>query len=380
MKEDIVTIIPSLYEGGAEKFAADLSLRLDGTFNHKTVVYNPTAHRYDHAGEVIELDVPPRSTPLGRFVRQLRIVKQLKRLKQQWSPKVVISHMLMANMLNVLSRKNERTVCVLHGEWSIKTGGSWLLRRFVRRQYQKADQIVSVSHYIKEMFDSHYQLDVPHEVIYVGLPVETILREALQPPHVSLPNSYMVYVAGFRPVKNHLALIDALEVYLKLNPISLVLLGDGPLRSEIEDRVKSLGLSEKVLLLGNVPNPYPIVKGATLSLMVSESESFSLVVVESMILGVPVIATDCGGPREILAPDWNEQVSLPYQSPYGKLIDKPDQWKPDSLSQWIDDLLKDKQACANVVSNARQRAEAFSIRHSEERYKALLRRLIQKNG
>ena len=146
MKDKIITIIPSLYEGGAEKFAADLSKHLSREFDHTTVLYNKTSQTYRHSGTVIELDIPQRKASVSRLLRQLKIVRKLRKIKLRESPKLAISHMLMANMLNILSRKNEITVCVLHGEWSVKTGRSSILKKFVKRQYAKADFIISVSH------------------------------------------------------------------------------------------------------------------------------------------------------------------------------------------------------------------------------------------
>jgi len=377
MKDKIVTIIPSLYEGGAEKFAADLSMHLSKVFDHTTIVYNQTKDTYSHSGKLIELDIPQKTTLLVKLWRQIRIIKRLKRIKKKEQPKVVISHMLMANMLNILSRKNEFTVCVLHGEWSIKTGRSSLVKWFVKQQYKKADQIISVSQYIKDMFDTHYELDVTHDVIHIGVPILEVEKKAMQSIDLQLPDRYLVYVAGFRPVKNHTQLLDQLEGYLKSNDISLVFVGDGPLRGAIEKQILEKELSEKVVLLGNLTNPYPVIKKAKLSLLVSSSESFSLVVVESMALGVPVIATDCGGPRELIAPDWNNESQLPYESDFGVLIPSIEAWEPNTLGTQIDWLLTDETKWQLLSEKGRERAKRFSITHTEKHFEELLHNLIQ---
>lgn len=380
MKNKIITIIPSLYNGGAEKIVADLSIGLSKVFDLTTIVYNQTDQTYTQRGQLIELDIPQKNTILLKLWRQLKIIKRLKRIKQSKGAKVVISHMLMANMLNILSRKNEATVCVLHGEWSVKTGKFIFLKWFVKRQYKKADRIISVSNYIKDMFDTYYRLDVPHDVIHIGVPIQEIEKKSMESIGMELPNHYLVYVAGFRPVKNHVQLLDQIESYLKTYDISLVFVGDGPLRGAIEKNIKAKDLSDKVILLGNVNNPYPVIKNAKLSLLVSSSESFSLVVLESMVLGVPVIATDCGGPRELIAPEWNDHEQLPYESDYGILIDKTEVWDSNTLVAQIQRLLSDETKWQQLSENGRERAKHFSLAHTEEQYEQLLFNLIAEKG
>ncbi|MCW9036440.1 glycosyltransferase [Altibacter sp.] len=372
-KTTIISIIPTLYDGGAQKFAADLSFGFIKEFDHSFVRYNSGELEYDHAGAVIDLDVPKRQTVFGKVRRQWQLLQALKKLKQQEQTTVAISHLLMPNMLNVWSKNNDVTLCVLHGEWSVRTGRSKWLDYFVGRSYNKADHIISVSHYIKDMFDAHYKLPNPHHVIYAGIDLKSVLKKAAAPTPTTLPESYVVYVAGFRPVKNHLQLIAHLEGYLKTHQTQLVLVGDGPLREEIEQSIRDKELTSHVIVTGSLTNPYPVIAKARASLMVSSSESFSLVVVESMALGIPVIATDCGGPREILLPDWKQEVTLPCQTEYGVLIPKPDQWTKDTLPQELERLLANKERWQQLSENGKQRATYFSIERSEEAYTTLIK-------
>jgi glycosyltransferase involved in cell wall biosynthesis len=66
------------------------------------------------------------------------------------------------------------------------------------------------------------------------------------------------------------------------------------------DSLTGLNLSDRVTLMGRVENPFPYILQCKWSLCVSERESFSLVLLESMALRTPVITTDCGGPRDIV--------------------------------------------------------------------------------
>ena len=374
----VLTIIPSLYGGGAEKVAADISFKLSEKYNHKMLLYNIEGDKYNYSADLTELNISNKRSLLGKIARQINIFRKILDFKKINKPRITISHMLMANMLNVLTKKKDKTICILHGEWSVKTGNSKILDKFVKRQYAKADMIISVSQYIKNMFDNYYKLSIPHKVVYAGVDIQQINKKANEIISIDLPKNYLVYVAGFRPVKNHQQLIKQLESYLKKTDTHLVLVGDGELRLEIEEIVKKLGLSEKIHLLGNLTNPYPIIKMATLSLLVSSTESFSLVVVESMVVGTPVIATDCGGPREIIDPEWSNKRITPYETAYGVLIDKPKQWNKKSLILQVDKLLNDNNFRDRLSKNGKERAKEFSLSKTVKDLEFVINNLINK--
>ncbi|ELV2771259.1 glycosyltransferase, partial [Enterobacter cloacae] len=81
----------------------------------------------------------------------------------------------------------------------------------------------------------------------------------------------------------------------------LIILGDGELYSKHLEDVIRLGLESDVLFLGFQKNPYFFISNAKLLMLTSDSEGLPTVLIESLILGVPVISTDCPtGPAEIL--------------------------------------------------------------------------------
>ena len=377
MKDKIVTLIPSLYDGGAEKFVADMSYNLSEKYDHTLLLYNQKENKYAFSGKLIELDVREENSFPARIRRQLIILKKIKKIKKTLQPKLTISHMLLANMLNLNSRKGSKTMCVLHGEWSIRSGHSKFLDWFIKKQYSRANMIIFVSHFIKNKFNEYYHLNVPNKVIYVGVDIKNIVEKAEEKITVQLPEKYIVYVAGFRPVKNHIQLIRQLEKYLKTTDMSLVLVGDGPLKDKIIDVIKECNLSEKIIITGNLSNPYPIIKKAFVSVLVSTSESFSLVVVESMALGTPVIATDCGGPREILEPEWTKKIEFPFEAEFGILIEKSDEWEEHSLVSSIQKLIYDEVLREKYSQNGKQRAESFSIYNSEMEYELVVDKLLK---
>ena len=81
----------------------------------------------------------------------------------------------------------------------------------------------------------------------------------------------------------------------------MIMVGDGPDRSQAEAFCRERNLRERVLFLGNVPNLEEIVGASDLFLLPSETESFGMAALEAMASEVPVIATQAGGLPEVIA-------------------------------------------------------------------------------
>ncbi|MDH6354461.1 glycosyltransferase involved in cell wall biosynthesis [Dysgonomonas sp. PH5-45] len=81
----------------------------------------------------------------------------------------------------------------------------------------------------------------------------------------------------------------------------VMILGDGPQYDNLKKLIAELNLEDKITMYGRVSNPYPYMRRADWLLCGSSIESFSLVLLEAISLGTPVIATDCGGPEDVIA-------------------------------------------------------------------------------
>ncbi|MVP00490.1 glycosyltransferase family 1 protein [Paenibacillus lutrae] len=101
------------------------------------------------------------------------------------------------------------------------------------------------------------------------------------------------HIGRFSEQKNHPFLLDAFAGYLRIRPeAQLVLIGDGPLRSRMEDRIRELGISGSVKLLG-VRKDIPELIGAfDLFLLPSLYEGLGIVVIEAQAAGVPCLISD----------------------------------------------------------------------------------------
>lgn len=117
-------------------------------------------------------------------------------------------------------------------------------------------------------------------------------------------------VGSFKLQKNQNLLIRAFSKIAHTTDVELIILGDGPLRKDLEKLVKDLDLSDKVTLPGFKKDVTIEYKKSDLFVLSSDYEGFGNVLVEAMSVGTPVVSTDCkSGPREILC-----------DGKYGKLV------------------------------------------------------------
>ena len=108
---------------------------------------------------------------------------------------------------------------------------------------------------------------------------------------------YLVHTSNFRVVKRVTDTIRILEQVIKEIPAKLVLVGDGPDRSECERLCRQLNLCDHVKFLGKQDGLVEILNAADIFLIPSQSESFGLAALEAMSCGVPVVSSSVGGCR-----------------------------------------------------------------------------------
>ena len=89
-------------------------------------------------------------------------------------------------------------------------------------------------------------------------------------------------------------LVDAFALVLSVRPdVGLLILGDGKARGALEIQARALGVEQQVTFVGQVDNPFPFLKRASVLVLASEYEGFSNAVIEAMFLDVPVITSYC---------------------------------------------------------------------------------------
>ena len=147
----------------------------------------------------------------------------------------------------------------------------------------------------------------------------------------------------------------------------LLVLGDGPERTALEEQVAKLNLNDRVKFCGRVDNPFSYLGRSEFFVMASESEGFPNALIEAMACGCKVIASDCmTGPREILAPELVEEVKEAYFNRTGVLFPVGDF---EALGEIMRRVIEQ-----DLKMDAGKRVEDFDVNVIADTYKKLLMR------
>jgi L-malate glycosyltransferase len=170
----------------------------------------------------------------------------------------------------------------------------------------------------------------------------------------------LMHVSNFRPVKR---IPDVLRVFERVSrqvPSVLVMVGDGPDRSEAEQLARDLGVDDRVFFLGKIDTVAPLLAGADLFLLPSDRESFGLGALEALASGVPVIGANVGGLPEVV-----RSGETGFLGPVGDV---------EAMADASIDLLRDdvkwNRASDLAARDARERfGQAEIVRQYEEFYR-----------
>lgn len=234
------------------------------------------------------------------------------------------------------------------------------------------DAIVCVSRevrdqYIEKIKCSPGKLHVIHNGIDPGLLLPLKKAEHLYTQYgLNKDNRHLISIARLVKIKDHSTLLKAQKkIIAEKNNVCLLILGDGPLKEELELQVKELGLVEHVRFLGHQDNIAEWLSISDISILSTHIEGFSSTVLESMAAGVPMIATGVGGNFEAI-----QDGITGFLIPHGDA---------DHLARTTLRLLDDPGLCREISQNAGKVVEqSFTIeitaRKTVDLYKTILRR------
>jgi N-acetyl-alpha-D-glucosaminyl L-malate synthase BshA len=202
----------------------------------------------------------------------------------------------------MLASERIKVITTLHGTDITLVGLEPSFLPVMKFSIERSDGVTAVSRFLKEKTLTNYGIDKDIEVIpnfvdtrkYYRNPEEDVRK------HFASPNEkILVHTSNFRPVKRVPDVIHIFDEVLKKLPARLVIIGDGPERSQCELLSRELGIHEHVKFLGKQTDVVHILSLADLFLMPSQSESFGLSALEAMACGVPVISSSVGGLPEL---------------------------------------------------------------------------------
>lgn len=219
--------------------------------------------------------------------------------------------------------------------------------------YKKFDKIICVSESAKKAFIKRFGIS-NNLIVKYNVINDSYIREKSKEPVEKSKKMRIVTVGRLehqkgmdRLLKIHKRLMDEGFDY------DLLIIGQGSKRNELEEYVKNNSLSESVRFIGFTDNPYKYMESADLIVYPSRAEGYSTVAVEAIILGKPVVVTDCSGMREIFG-----------DSQYGLVTENND----EALYDGIKRMLNSEELRKRYMEMAKIRNKEFSL---EKRVKEL---------
>ncbi|MFM8552511.1 MAG: glycosyltransferase [Nitrospiraceae bacterium] len=353
--------------GGTEEQIRELALRLDRRR------YDVTVCALQGPGVVAE-EVRAKGVRVvllqGRGKGDVRVLYRLYRLIRTWRPDIVHSFLSLANLSAMLVGRLFAAPIII---WSCrdlnvwKTPWHWRLDRWA---IQRADAMTCCSDAVRLFAAQHMQLPAERiTTIHNGIDRDRFTAASkLELAQLGLRAGLPVVGTACRlyePKKGLAVLLRAMRLAADRGdaPWQLLIVGEGPARADLEQLSERLNLADRVVFAGPRRDVASVLPLMDLFVCPSLYEGFGIAIVEAMLAGLPVVASDVGGIPEIVVP-----------GDTGLLVPPGD---PEALAKAIQDLLAHPEQAKKLGRQGRQWAAAkFSVDVMVGRHQALYESLV----
>lgn len=262
-------------------------------------------------------------------------------------------------------------ITTLHGTDITLVGQEASFKEITRFSIERSDGVTAVSSYLRnqtlDFFGIRNHIEViPNFVnteVFKPHPDSEKCRQHLAPGGEKV----IMHISNMRPVKRLSDVVSVFALVAERVDCRLILVGDGPETSVAYRVAQELGVSERCMFLGAQDSIESLLNCADLVLQPSATESFGLVILEALSMGVPAISTRCGGPEEVVV-----HGECGYLSDIGDVRDMADNCIR---------LLTDDGLYARFSRNARDRAlQNYEIEKITRLYESFYGRVLDEQS
>ena len=364
---EIVHVVENLERGGLERMVIDLAgvQRAAGHRCRVICLFQPGALAGELEAQGIEVQACRKR---GGF--DLVALRRLRGGLRTTPGAVVHTHNANAHYHTAAAAVGlpiARLINTRHGMGAAqpRSRGEWLYRRTMHR----TDTVAAVCEAARARFAQQgvaprgRLLAVPNGIrIDRFSPSSEEHRAALRSDLGLAPDTRIIGSVGrLNPVKDQATLLRAFA-HLRgdFADVALVLVGDGALRGSLESQAAALGIGDAVRFLGDRSDVRELLQGFDIFALSSLSEGYSMALLEACASGLPIVATDVGGNREIVVDGRNGRLVPPARD--------------DALADAFATLLRDPDGAAAMGSAGRAWAlREVSVETMARRYDALYR-------
>ena len=383
----IAILKESLYFGGTERSAVNVSKILDEKHQVFMAVYDASQTKYGYGGTLVDFGLPAKQSVFAKIANNCLRIYRYEKLIRKEKIQLLYEFISINNPISRIRHKNITRI--------ISARDFSVLREFVQRFHkclQASDGMICNSNYLREFYLSKYPEDKEKVfTVYNIIDREEILRQAkedVEPEFTAFLEKHpktVVSVGRFCKGKGFEYLMESVAKARETDEnLGLVLVGDGAYLGRYEEHIRRFGLETHIYMTGFQKNPYKYMARGSCYALSSLNEGFPNVLAEAMALGLPVIATNCySGPAEILRNDGDyEAVSDVYQlCDYGIItpcFEASDRENAVSqMAKAIVDLLGDGNLMKKYSALAAERAACFSAEVAAERLEEIFNLLMK---
>jgi N-acetyl-alpha-D-glucosaminyl L-malate synthase BshA len=315
-------------------------------------------------------EYPPYDLALATRMAEVAELYDLDLLHVHYAIPHSVSALLARQMLAAAPRKRKLPfVTTLHGTDITLVGLDRSYLPITRYSIEQSDGVTAISKYLKDRTHSVFDIKNSIEVIYNFVNCDLYARDtnvAEQRLEYAEPREkILVHLSNFRPVKRLTDVIEIFDLVRQQVPSKLLLIGDGPDRSQAEWLAVQKGLHDHVVFLGKQDRVREKLALADIMLLPSDLESFGLAALEAMACEVVPIATRVGGLPEVV-----DHGKTGFLSSVGDVKD---------MAGHAIDLLKDPELLRTMAAAAREVAMTrFCSDRIIPQYEEFYRRVLEK--
>ena len=332
-------VIADIQLGGGQRAALNLANALSKDHEVTLIVFHTVDQQYEVPYRLIDLECPDKTNVIGKAYN---VLKRAYKLRQHFNVEkydYIYGFMETANFPTAIASPD--AILSVHCNPNELSSYEAIL---VRVLYPRAHHIVAVSEDVATLLRDDFKLKKVSRIYNLVSFDEVQEAGAVAHQH---DRPYLVALGRLSEVKRLDILIDAYAESKLKDECDLLIVGEGEERAALEAQIQSLDLEEKVILTGSQANPFTYLKGAEFLVLSSRTEAFPMVLIESLVLSCPVVATDCPtGPREIVIENEN-----------GLLVENEN---ATALSGAMDYLYTNKQLLWHCRANALDSVEHLS--------------------
>ncbi len=337
----IAFLIAYMKSGGAERAVSNLSLAMQEEHDVSVIVFDASDVGYPYGGTLIDLDVPSSSSAPGKIYNIFKRAYRLRKLYKEQQFDGIFTFMEGPGFPSVMASRE--TVVSVHDNPRSLPG---IYQPFYPYLYPKAKKIVACAKAIEEKLIAQYGF-TNTTTIYNSVNIEHAIQRSSDPIEETRP--FLLSVGRLAPQKGFDYLIEAFAATQAKNEIDLLICGEGDDREALQDLIDQKGLTGKVILKGNVENPFAYYAKAEFFVLSSRHEGFPNILIEALACECPCVSFDCEtGPNEIIRPGEN-----------GLLVDAEN---VSALAKAIDQLHADRSLQDLFKKNARRSVEHLTPR------------------